>query len=186
MASSTLTPAEELHALLNPSTTEGKQALEKNDTLKKLSNQYKAALETQNVKQLPITIGNIARELHEQNLLSVPAERVVETFDLRPYETRVEEADSASSERSSSSLREFLPKESPSHGGGVTTVQEAANGALKEKVQGSVQQEFAKLLATTRPDDLPGAIEQFYHTHLSAAGIVGSQYQVLIDQSKKL
>src|SRR5581483_593893 len=34
--------------------------------------------------------------------------------------------------------------------------------------------------------DLPQALEQFYHTHLSASGVLGSQYEVLLEQSKRL
>jgi len=61
-----------------------------------------------------------------------------------------------------------------------------AKEALKESQKKAVLDAFDELVKNTKPDDLPAAIEKFYHDHLSAAGVVGKQYETLLRQTKQL
>src|SRR5581483_4581536 len=186
MPTSVQSPADALHELLVPSTREGQDALQNNPTLKRASEAYKHSLANDNVDKMRSELHRIAEQLHSDHLFDAPGERVVSTFNFEPYEMRVETPAEAQEAPSSLESPQKKGSEEKSHGGGGTTTYDRTNDAIKEKVQGSVRKEFEQLLATTKPDDLPQALEQFYHTHLSASGVLGSQYEVLLEQSKRL
>lgn len=86
-----LTPAQQLHALLAPATREGMDAIQNDQSglLKRMSNRYQDALIKQSPQQLAQTIGDISRQLNNAGFLQPTAERVLDTFDFKPYETRI-------------------------------------------------------------------------------------------------
>ncbi len=87
-----------------------------------------------------------------------------------------------------STLASILPKKSENHGGGSSRPdpKDIASEKLKQTQKIATINAFKHLLDTTSEKDLPDAIENFYRTHLSAAGILGNQYKILQAQAQSL
>ncbi|HSD99092.1 MAG TPA: CHAP domain-containing protein [Patescibacteria group bacterium] len=180
-----LTPAQQLHALLNPTTTEGQQRINANDTLKRLSATYKHALETANTEDLHQQLGQIVRELNQANLFEPDPDRVwgtLETQTEQPQENTFAQTPAPTSP----TLQDFFAKDTQNSRNIVDPDKIHVSEKLYQAQRDVVLQEFDQLLATTPADQLPNAVEQFYRTHLSAAGVLGRQYQILLNQAQQL
>lgn len=191
MADTTLTPAQQLHALLSPTTPEGQEAVEKNETLRRLSGTYRDMLANTNPNDMETALGKIVRELNSENLFEPQPDRVWKTFDTKPFDQPKEPSPETPAPKSPT-LADFLPVAGNEKNKGSVMSQadlnpDMAKKKLLEAQKNATLQAFQELLEKNKDsDNLPQLIDEFYHTHLSAAGVVGKQYDILLAQTRKL
>ncbi|HET9946964.1 MAG TPA: hypothetical protein VFQ63_02780 [Patescibacteria group bacterium] len=184
-----LTPAQQLHALLAPTTDEGQRAVKEDIVLKEQSERYQKALAEENPDQLKLTLGDITRKLTDEGRLdkNITSDRVVDTFDFRPYETRTAAPEETPAPEGGDWDKALHPGRSEQSGG----VPDYNKQKLLSKLQGTqkdqVMQELDKILAsTTDSADLALKLDAFFHNNLTAVGVLGNEYKILIAQTQKL